>query len=197
MAQPSLIIGGGANGSGKTIIAREFVSADNLQYLGADDIASELNLNEPETAAIQAARLFSQRLNDLLKQPRSLIVESTLSGLSLRKRIEKARCLNYEIGILFVYLDSAELCIERVKSRVLKGGHHVPEMDVRRRFERANQNFWHIYKDLADEWNLFYNAGAAIIQVAGGDKSTVSVLAEKEYQKWLKMAETETKSTNQ
>lgn len=197
MERPTLIVIGGANGSGKTIIAREFVSADNLQYLGADDIASELNPTQPEAAAIEAARLFSQRFSSLLKQQQSLIVESTLSGLSLRKWIAQARELNYKIGILFVYLDCAELCIERIKIRVRKGGHHVPDADVRRRFERANRNFWRSYKHLADEWNLFYNAGAAIVQVAGGDKNTVSVLAEKEYQKWLKMAETETKSTNQ
>lgn len=52
MEQPKLIIFGGANGSGKTTLAREFVLVDNIDYLGADEIARELNPNNPENGAI-------------------------------------------------------------------------------------------------------------------------------------------------
>ena len=63
MNQPTLIIIGGANGSGKTTLAREFVKLENLTYLGADEIASELNQQNHEKAAIEAARVFSQRFD--------------------------------------------------------------------------------------------------------------------------------------
>jgi predicted ABC-type ATPase len=48
MEQPKLIIIGGANGSGKTTLAREFVLVDKIEYLGADEIARELNPKNPE-----------------------------------------------------------------------------------------------------------------------------------------------------
>lgn len=194
MENPRIIIIGGANGSGKTTLAREYVAAENIKYLGADEIASELNKANPENAAIEAARLFSRRLNDLLENRESFIVESTLSGLSLRKWIEKARSFGFNIKIVFVYLDSPELCIRRVAARVAKGGHHVPDKDIERRFDRSNRNFWHVYKELADEWRLFYNSGNAIIQIAGGDSRTTEILQEKEYSIWLELVKTENKT---
>jgi len=188
MVQSQLIIIGGANGSGKTTLARELVLIDEIAYLGADDIAREINPNHPESVAIEAARLFSQRFGEFLERGESLIVESTLSGLSLRKWIEKARKLNYEIKIHLVYLDSADLCVQRVAVRVAKGGHHVPEEDVRRRYLRSNRNFWNVYRKLADEWGLYYNSGETIVQIAVGDVLDTTILEQTRFEKWLKMA---------
>jgi len=188
MAKPTLIIIGGANGSGKTTVAREFVALENYTYLGADEIARELNSQQPEKVAIEAARLFSRKFGELLERQESFIVESTLSGLSLRKWIERARNFDYEVEILFVYLSSPELCIERVASRVAKGGHHVPEADIKRRFVRANANFWQVYKNLADVWSLFYNAGDIITQVASGNENGEIILDEARFEEWKKMA---------
>lgn len=185
--KPQLIIIGGANGSGKTTLAIEFVRLENYTYLGADEIARELNAGNPEKAAIEAARLFSQRSGELLGKRETLIVESTLSGTSLRKWIEKGRSFDYVVKILFIYLNSSELCVRRVEARVAKGGHNVPKADIIRRFSRANFNFWHVYKDLADEWSLFYNAGDGISQVAGGDRAGEIVLDEARFIKWKEM----------
>ena len=111
MAQPTLIIIGGANGSGKTTFAREIVANTGNKYLGADEIAAGLNALQPEKVAIEAARIFSKRLNDWLESGESLIVESTLSGLSLKKYLVKAHENKFTVSIFFVYLDSAELCV--------------------------------------------------------------------------------------
>lgn len=189
MEKPKLIIIGGANGSGKTTLAREFVAVEKQDYLGADEIARELSPDKPEAEAISAARIFSQRLDDYLENKRSVLVESTLSGLSLQKHLLKAREKEFEITILFVYLDSPELCIERVAARVAKGGHHVPDDDIKRRFKRANINFWKVYKNLADDWSLFYNTSGKISQIAEGILENISILDEKEYEQWLKLTE--------
>ena len=58
--KPKTHIIGGANGSGKTTLAREFVLVDKIEYLGADEIARELNPNQPETEAIAAARILAK-----------------------------------------------------------------------------------------------------------------------------------------
>lgn len=189
MKKSKLIILGGANGSGKTTLAREFVAVEKFDYLGADEIARELNPNHPEAEAISAARIFSQRFDDYLENQRSVLVESTLSGLSLQKNLLKAKEKNFDITILFVYLDSPELCIERVAARVAKGGHHVPAADIKRRFKRANHNFWNVYKNLADDWSLFYNTGEIITQIADGDQEGLTILDSVRYQEWLKLTE--------
>ena len=187
MEQPTLIIIGGANGSGKTTFAREIVANFGIKYLGADEIAAELNREEPEKVAIEAARVFSRRFNNSLENNHSLIVESTLSGLSLKKFLLKARENKFSISIFFVYLDSAELCVQRVSTRVSKGGHHVPPEDVRRRFSRSNSNFWNLYKELADDWFLFFNAGDSFEQISNGDADGVTIIDEARFEQWLKM----------
>ena len=49
------------------------------------------------------------------------------------------------------------MCENRIKIRVLNGGHDIPKADIIRRFFRSKENFWNLYKDIVDEWNLFYN----------------------------------------
>ena len=63
--------------------------------------------------------------------------------------------MGYEIIIYYLKLPSVDIAIERVKMRVKKGGHNVPEKDIRRRFERSWINFQKIYKSLADSWIIF------------------------------------------
>jgi predicted ABC-type ATPase len=187
-----IIVIGGANGSGKTTLAREVVAAYGIEYLAADEIAAKLNADSPESAAVKAARVFSRRLDELLQANDSFIIESTLSGLSLKRRLGIARANGFRVRIYFVYLDSAELCVRRIASRVAKGGHSIPERDVRRRFPRSNQNFWSVYKNLADEWSLFFNAGDSFQQIAAGVHSSVIILDETRYAEWLRMAENKT-----
>jgi predicted ABC-type ATPase len=187
MEEPTLIIIGGANGSGKTTLAKEIIPNEQFPYLGADEIAFKLNPSEPLQAAVQAGRIFNQTLKENIEQKKSLIVESTLSGISLTKHLRKAKSFGYVLRILFVYLDSPTLCVKRVEARVAKGGHYVHAEDIERRFYRSNNNFWNIYKDLADEWSLFFNAGSKIIQVAGGDQDGLVIFDQEKFEQWKEM----------
>jgi predicted ABC-type ATPase len=55
-----------------------------------------------------------------------------------------------------------------VAERVQKGGHNVPERDIRRRFTRSAANFWHLYRPLCDRWVLMYNSTFDAQSVAEG-----------------------------
>ena len=187
MDQPTLIVIGGANGSGKTTLAREYISVEGLDYLGADQIAFELNPDDVESVAIEAGRLFIRKIAETIENRESFIVESTLSGLSLRKWIKVAREAGFSIRVAFVYLDSPDLCIQRVSARVSRGGHHVPDEDILRRYSRSNLNFWDCYKNLADEWKLYNNTGDDVIPVALGSGNRIQVEDSGRFEKWLKM----------
>ena len=78
--------------------------------------------------------------------------------------------MGYEIIIYYLKLPSVDIAIERVKMRVKKGGHNVPEKDIRRRFERSWINFQGLYKHLANSWTVFDSSGEdpAVIEKSGG-----------------------------
>lgn len=185
-----MMVIGGSNGSGKTTFAREVVAEKDLKYLGADDIAFELDADNFEAVKIEAARIFSKRLTESLEKGESLIIESTLSGLSFKKHLRKAKENGYSISIFFVFLDSVELCLKRIKSRVENGGHNVPENDVRRRFLRANENFWNVYKDLADKWTLVFNSNNDFQHIAFNSKNGLLILDDERFSAWKKTIKT-------
>jgi predicted ABC-type ATPase len=94
-----------------------------------------------------------RRLGQVIEEKKTILVESTLSGRSLRHFIQDARSAGFEISIVNVFLNSADACVKRVAERVQKGGHAVSENDIRRRFLRSLANFWQLYRPLADNWS--------------------------------------------
>ena len=81
----------------------------------------------------------------------------------------------FAVFIIFLFLDSAETCVARVQERKRKGGHGVPETDIRRRFDRSLRNFWLTYRFLADDWAVVYNASSEFQDVAFGARANVSI----------------------
>jgi predicted ABC-type ATPase len=56
----------------------------------------------------------------------------------------------YAVHFFFLWLSSVDLALSRIRGRVSEGGHDVPEVDVRRRFDRSIKNFLVLYRALAD-----------------------------------------------
>ncbi len=169
MDAPELTIVGGPNGSGKSTFAIGHANNLGISYLGADLIASELSPDDPFSARVSASRLFLERIHSALLRRQSFVVETTLAGRPFRHFVGEARERGFQITIVFVFLDSPATCVKRIRQRVALGGHHVPEADVRRRFDRSIVNFWHTYRQLADSWLLVYNSGDSPRNVAIGD----------------------------
>jgi predicted ABC-type ATPase len=173
-----VVIVAGANGSGKTTFAHQFAERVGYQYLCADEIAVRLAPDKFNEVKIQAGREFFKQLADLITANKNFVIESTLSGLGFQRIMHRLNQARYTITILFVYLETAEVCVKRIKERVLKGGHHVPEVDVKRRFHRSPNNFWHHYKNKAHYWHIFYNASDGFIEVAAGKGDQFSITDE-------------------
>lgn len=183
-----LFVIAGPNGAGKTAFAEEFLAQRPCSYLSADRIASELAPDDPMSENVRAGREFLRRVDQHLAGSKSLLVESTLSGRTLVHVLRKARERSFEISIVFVFLDSAASCIERIKERVRKGGHSVRDADVRRRFSRSSTNFWHLYRRFADDWTLVYNGGSEFKDVAIGAGNAITVRDETRFERFLLLA---------
>ena len=171
------VIIAGPNGAGKTTFVSEYLPVSGAEYISADAIAGTLvsTPNEFDRIRIRAGRLFLKRIQCLIQEEANLIIEVTLAGRGFRRIIPQLKNTGYSVAIVFLYLRSPEVCIARVRNRVMAGGHDVPEEDIIRRFYRSKRNFWRFYKDLVDEWGLFYNSGDSIQQVAAGESNRFTV----------------------
>ena len=140
----SIYVIAGVNGAGKSSIAGESFRQAGSDYYNPDEVARKLLAANPslsQTEANSAAwregvRLLKRAVNERL----DFAFETTLGANTIPRLLRKAAVTGVEIPVWFVGLESAELHIERVKSRVARGGHDISEADIRRRYERSRLN---------------------------------------------------------
>jgi predicted ABC-type ATPase len=157
---PQVIVIAGPNGAGKTSLA-PFLLRDRYRdfpFVNADAIASGLSAFEPESVAIEAGRVMLNRLHDLSELRENFAFESTLAARSYAPWLSRLRQQGYEVHLLFVWLRSVDLAIERVAERVRRGGHAVPSPELRRRYQRGINNLFELYIPLADTWATYDNS---------------------------------------
>jgi predicted ABC-type ATPase len=173
---PRAIIVAGPNGAGKTTFVRQYLETHSgLEYLSADDIALELSPSHPETAYLSAGKIYFRRLRSAVSQHRSFVTEVTLSSSRLGRHIAAFHDEGYEVELVFIHLESADLCVARVAERVRKGGHRVPPRDIRRRYGRSVTNFWTRYREAVDGWFLMQNSFQSFGLVAYGARGSLIV----------------------
>jgi len=164
---PLLTIIAGPNGAGKSTVTQsvEFDGRDRL--LDPDAIARTLNPVSPSAAAIAAGREVLKRIEGYLASGVSFAVETTLSGKGNLDLIDTAKSRGYEIHLVFVGVDTPDRCISRVRNRAARGGHFIPEADVRRRYERA----------MANSSRAFRSAGVATVYDNSGNGHRLILIA--------------------
>lgn len=180
-----LYIIAGANGSGKSTLATELLPEEKLEFVNADEIAKEICPQNIESVRITAGKEAYKRLNSFFEKNISFAIETTLSGNNYVKTIETARKLNYNVVLIYSFVETPDICINRIKARVLSGGHNIPDEDVIRRFYRSKNNFWNKYKNIVDEWAIFFNGESKFIQVAKSDNLNIEILNETLYNEFI------------
>ena len=163
-----IIVIAGPNGAGKTTFAREYLTKEipGLRFVNGDDIAAELNPSAPDAAAQQAGRIALRRMEAYVANREDFAIETTLSGRAYAARIRRWQAKGYRVAVIYLRLPSADHAVRRVTQRVSEGRHDVPEPVIRRRFARSWDNFVELYRDVADEWQVYDNSGPVPILVA-------------------------------
>lgn len=161
----------GPNGAGKTTLA-PFLLRDKLgvlEYVNADPIAHGLSGFDPGSVALQAGRVMLNRLHELAAQRKTFALETTLAAKHYAGWIKKLRSDGYAFQLMFLWLQSPELAVQRVRERVDTGGHDVPEQIIRRRHAAGLRNFATLYQPLANTWAVYDNSGpSSPIMIAQG-----------------------------
>lgn len=176
-----LYIIAGPNGAGKTTLAKELVKEENVSFLNADEIAKKCK----DATGIKAGRMLLDKLDGLFRAGQSTVWETTVSGNLHTRIIAQARKFKYEIVFVYIFLDSVEQNLARIKQRVALGGHDVPSADVQRRYIRSLANFKDITKQVS-YWELYYNGGESFELIARGTGQTVDILNERGYDNFIK-----------
>jgi len=160
MEDRNLYIIAGCNGAGKTTasftILPEIINCK--EFVNADEIAKGLSPFQPEKVAIESGRIMLKRIVELINDNESFAFETTLSTKSYKNIINTARRKGYTITLLFFWLQNVELAKERVKIRVLEGGHNILPEIIERRYLNGIKNLFNIYLPIVDGLLVFDNS---------------------------------------
>jgi len=126
---PNLYIIAGCNGAGKTTASFTLLPEmlDCEEFINADEIARGLSPFNPDKSAIEAGRIMLKKIDYLIKNKKDFAFETTLATKSYVKTIDFAKKHDYQVTLIFYWLESPELAIERVKLRVSEGRTRYPK----------------------------------------------------------------------
>lgn len=129
--RPEIIVFAGPNGSGKSTITQTLRPVD-FDYINADEIQRALHCTNLEAA--KAAECLRE---EHLEQNRSFCFETVLSTRRNLELLRRAKDKGFFIRCYYILTVDPLINVARVRSRVLSGGHDVPENKIKDRYDRA------------------------------------------------------------
>lgn len=157
MKQLWIITGG--NGAGKSTFYERHLAPHGMPFVNADVIAAELFPDNPMIKAGEAQQRAERMREGYVRQGLSFCFETVFSYAGKVDELGKLKALGYTINLVFIHLDGADLNKQRVKSRVARGGHDVPDNKVESRIPRTLENVANAIP-LCDSVQVFDNSSA-------------------------------------
>ena len=148
----------GVNGAGKTSIYESIYYEKNKdeKRINTDEMVARVGSWKDNNLQIKCAREAVKLINNYIKNNISFNQETTLSGKSIIKNIEKAKQKGFYVVINYIGVDSPEIAKERVRIRILKGGHGIPEETIERRYYESLDNLKEVL-NICNEINMYDN----------------------------------------
>ena len=172
---PRLYIISGCNGAGKTTASYTMLPEmlECSEFVNSDEFAKGLSPFQPEKASIQAGRYMIAKIRYLLKKQLDFGIETTLATRTVLKTVKMAQEAGYTVTLLYFWLNSPELAVERVRARVEAGGHNIPEETIRRRYNVSIYYFFNSYAPISERWILADNSQIPFRVIAEGSKNEI------------------------
>ena len=183
---PRLYIISGCNGAGKTTASYSLLPEmlDCSEFVNSDEFAKGLSPFDPSKASIQASRYMSMKIRYLLNRNLDFAIETTLATRSLLTIAKEAQSKGYTVTLLYFWLKTPEMAVERVRARVEAGGHNIPEDTIRRRYRVGINYFFNYYAPMCERWILADNSQVPFRVIAEGSKDEViNIRDEETYEK--------------
>lgn len=144
MSIPRINVLAGVNGAGKSSVAGATLRSGGGFYYNPDEAARELVLANPGLNQTQANSAAWHRGRELLERAVAggldFAFETTLGASTIPRLLIGAAQQGIAVHVWYTGLTTPELHIARVKARVARGGHAIPEDVIRRRFEHSRLN---------------------------------------------------------
>lgn len=190
---PNLYIIAGCNGAGKTTASYTILPEmlDCHEFVNADEIAKGLSPFQPDKVAFEAGRIMLNRIRGLINQEVDFAFETTLATRSYIGIIREAKMKGYVIHLIFIWLETVEMAKDRVKFRVSRGGHNIPDDVVERRYYRGVANFFSLYQLISDVWIFYNNSLQRPVLIAEGTSLTTSNVYNNDLWKLIKTQKNE------
>lgn len=165
---PNLYIISGCNGAGKTTASLTIFPdiLDCREFVNADNIAAGISPFNPESVAIEAGRIMLHRIDELLHMGVDFALETTLATRSYVSLVREAKSRGYAVSLIYIWLNSPDLALQRVAERVQKGGHNIPVDVVRRRYKKGVHNLFHLFMPICDTWIIADNSFGSLEPIA-------------------------------
>ncbi len=150
---PQIYVLAGVNGAGKSSIAGAAFREHGADYYNPDEAARALRAANPALDQTQANGLAWRHGRDLLeraiRERLDYAFETTLGASTLPRMLREAAAQGVAVHVWYAGLSTPELHLARVRARVARGGHDIPEAAIRRRFEHSRLNLIHLMPALA------------------------------------------------
>lgn len=137
-SMPTYTIFAGVNGAGKTSIYKSIYYNENKdeKRINTDEMVARIGSWKDSNLQIKCSREAVKLIKYYILEGISFNQETTLSGKSIIKNIKFAK--------------------ERVRIRVSKGGHGIPDKDIERRYYDSLNNLNSVVR-ICDEVNIYDN----------------------------------------
>jgi predicted ABC-type ATPase len=123
-----------------------------------------------------------KRIDELFLENENFAFETTLATKTYKEKVLNAKKEGYFVTLLFFWLKNTELAKERVKTRVLEGGHNIPEDIIERRYLNGIINLFDIYLPIVDQVLIFDNSEGKHKLIAEKNfGEEISIIKEKEF----------------
>lgn len=158
----NLYLFAGVNGVGKSTMYNSQIEEGIKQSIriNTDEIVRTFGDWKNNADQIKAAKIAIKLRNHCFEEGKSFNEETTLTGKTILKTIDRAKELGYKIYLYYIGVDSPEIAKERVRNRVLKGGHDISSEVIEKRYCESLENLKKIiskcdYVDIYDNTDIY------------------------------------------